>query len=917
MKKFFTLLFMWALCAIHTATLPSGFTETRLATGLDPTGLTALADGRIFVTIKSGKILVIKNEVVLATPLLTIPNLDNWNERGLQTVILDPDFSTNHYIYAYYCYKNPSTNISNNRVSRFSVVGDVASASSEVVLINFDDLSSVGWHNGGGLIYAPDGKLYISTGENNSPNKAQSLNTLLGKVLRINPDGTIPTDNPFYNTLSGSYRAIYALGFRNPFKLNLQPGTGKIYVNDVGQGTWEEINDITAGSNYGWPGIEGKRTTQTAPDNYVDPVYAYNHSNGTCSITGGNFYNPAQQQFPSNYAGKYFFADYCAGWIRYIDPANNYALSNFATGIDRPLDIDVDTSGNFYYIARGGLGGGSDADNTSSNEGELWRVTYTGNGAVSVTVNPLSKTVATGTAVSFVVGASGTAPLAYRWQRNGVDLPNANTQNYTIPVVALSDSGARFRAIVSNASSADTSTYAILSVIDNTAPVAEILTPITSTLYEAGTTISFSGLGNDAEDGSLPAAAYTWRIDFHHDEHTHPALDPVSGLTSGTFYIPDEGEVSDTVWYRIYLTVTDALGTQTTVYREIYPKKVDITLSTSPKALPLLLDGAEVNTPITFRSVVGLKHTLEAHNIVAGATDTLSFSSWSQGGDALQILKTPSVNTGFTANYEETSTAIVKVLADAYVRSGSYSNNTLGISDSAKLVSKLETNADVVREIYLKFDVGAYADVYSAKLRLYGSRSNTDNSNVSVQVFEVKDTLWNERTINFSNKPVASSTVLGEVQVDAAPAAPQYYEWDLSAYVKGARQAGRRYLSFKVSNPEITSAYVSFNAKEALNNVPQLLISYPKVVVGVNDQESATAITVYPNPATTLTQLYSNLPLRSVQLLNAQGQCVYTQPLYGQTQVQLDLQGFESGFYQVKLIGSDQKAFTRSLVIQK
>ena len=137
---------------LFSATLPTGFTETRLASGLDPTGVTAMADGRVLVTIKSGRIRVIKNGALLSTPMLIISNVDNWNERGLLSVVVDPNFATNGFIYVYYTYKNPSSGVSNNRVSRFTISGDVAVAGSERVLINTDNLSSVGWHNGGGLV---------------------------------------------------------------------------------------------------------------------------------------------------------------------------------------------------------------------------------------------------------------------------------------------------------------------------------------------------------------------------------------------------------------------------------------------------------------------------------------------------------------------------------------------------------------------------------------------------------------------------------------------------------------------------------------------------------------------------------------------------------------------------------------------
>src|SRR5439155_25416499 len=147
-------------------------------------------------------------------------------------------------------------------------------------------------------------------GENANGATSQTLSNLLGKMLRINADGTIPTDNPFYNSALGNNRAIWALGLRNPFTFAFQPGTPRMFINDVGQSTWEEIDDGIAGSNYGWPTTEGP----TSNPAFRSPIYFYGHgtTNTTgCAIVGGAFYNPPVLQFPSSYLGKYFFADLC------------------------------------------------------------------------------------------------------------------------------------------------------------------------------------------------------------------------------------------------------------------------------------------------------------------------------------------------------------------------------------------------------------------------------------------------------------------------------------------------------------------------------------------------------------------------------------------------------------------------------
>jgi hypothetical protein len=243
--------------AARAATLPAGFTETRIATGLaSPTAMAIAPDGRVFVCEQAGRLRVIRNGALLSTPFLTV-TVNSAGERGLLGVAFDPDFASNRFVYVYYTATSPTIH---NRVSRFTASAtnpDVAAAGSEVQLLNLPTLSSATNHNGGALHFGPDGRLYIAVGENANGANAPSLNTPLGKMLRINKDGTIPTDNPFFNQTTGINRAIWARGLRNPFTFGFQPGTGRLHINDVGQNTWEEVNLGVAGSNYGWPATEG------------------------------------------------------------------------------------------------------------------------------------------------------------------------------------------------------------------------------------------------------------------------------------------------------------------------------------------------------------------------------------------------------------------------------------------------------------------------------------------------------------------------------------------------------------------------------------------------------------------------------------------------------------------------------------
>jgi len=432
--------------SIDAATLPTGFTETMIAGGLSgPTAMDFAPDGRLFVCLQGGQLRVIKNGSLLATPFVTL-TVDSAGERGLLGVTFDPNFSVNNFVYVYYTVPGSPAH---NRVSRFTASGDVATPGSEFVLLNLNDLSSAGNHNGGAIHFGPDGKLYIAVGENANGSNSQTLSNLLGKMLRINSDGTIPTDNPFFNTATGVNRAIWALGLRNPFTFAFKPGTTRMFINDVGQSTWEEINDGIAGSNYGWPTTEGP----TSDPNFRSPIFWYGHgslSTEGCAITGGAFYNPTTVQFPSSYVGKYFFADYCNSWIRVFDPSNNTA-ADFASSASNPVDLKVTNDGSLYYLSIG--------------LASVFRIQFGGGGtSPGITTQPSNQTVTQGQPATFSVSASGSVPLSYKWQRNMVDISSATSSSYTLSSATLADNGAKFRCVVSNSFGNATSNEATLTV---------------------------------------------------------------------------------------------------------------------------------------------------------------------------------------------------------------------------------------------------------------------------------------------------------------------------------------------------------------------------------------------------------------------------------------------------------------------
>jgi glucose/arabinose dehydrogenase len=627
------------------ATLPTGFTETQIASGLaSPTAMAIAPDGRIFITLQGGAIRVVKNNALLSTPFITLP-VSSSGERGVLGITFDPNFATNRFVYVYYTATSPTIH---NRLSRFTANGDVAVSGSEVQLMNFPTLSATN-HNGGALHFGTDGKLYVAIGDNAVGSNSQSTGTVLGKILRINSDGSIPTDNPFYGSTSGNNRAIWAMGLRNPFNFAFDPSNGTMFINDVGQNTWEEVNRGARGANYGWPTTEGP----TSDTRFVSPYYSYNHSTGGCSIIGAAFYRPATVQFPSAYVGQYFFGDYCAGYIRRLNPTNG-TVTNFATGLSALVDLRVSADGSLYYLSRG----------SGSNTGVLYRVRYTS--APGISTQPQSQTVSVGQSVTFSVTATGTAPLTYQWQRNGTNISGATSASHTFNAAAT-DNGATYRVIVTNSAGSATSNSATLTVNsapNPNAPVATITTPATGTLYSGGMTLSFAGTGTDTEDGTLPASRFTWEIVFHHDTHTHPFYGPTSGITSGSVTIPTEGETASNVFYRIHLTVTDSGGRTHTSTRDVNPRTVAVTLASNPTGLQLTLDGQPVTAPHTFTGVVGVIRNIGAVSPQTFGGQNYNFQSWSQGGAATQVISTPATASTYTATFT-TGAAPVDVVYQA------------------------------------------------------------------------------------------------------------------------------------------------------------------------------------------------------------------------------------------------------------
>jgi len=612
---------LWlAASAGQAANLPEGFIEQVILENIDPVSLAITPDGRVLVAEKNGVIKVIYEGVLQPDPFLQV-NADNYNERGLQNIILDPDFDFNNYLYVFY-----TTTSGYNRVSRFTASGNFALPGSELVLFESDHINNGSIHNGGAMAINA-GKLYIAVGEVGYAANSGNMNNTLGKIMRINLDGSIPEDNPYYNTLSGSNKAIYAYGFRNPFSMDVHPVTGQILVNDVGGGEYEEVNLLKPGRNYGWPAIEGyPQHSQTEPEDHERPLYAYKHDQGRCAIVGAAFYTPSElHTFPEEYWGKYFFADYCSGELLYLDPADG-SVQTFGTNFNRFVALRVTNDGQLYYLQRAGIGDGSVGDNTSTNQGSLVRISYNGSGAPFISRQPQNQIVAVGENAEFVVFGAGKAPLHFEWKMNGV-VVGGDSSRLVINNTDLSMNNASITVTISNETESITSIPATLTVVNNTRPVPHIEIPTGIDTYTAGSIIHIKGSASDAEDGELDNTQLVWSIDFHHDTHTHPAMLPASG-NELTYEIPRIGETSDNVWYRVYLKATDSRGFSQTTHVDVFPEKSTFNITTIPTGAPVKLEGKEVLKDTTVTSVVGITRVLNVDRYAIKGDYLYTFENW-------------------------------------------------------------------------------------------------------------------------------------------------------------------------------------------------------------------------------------------------------------------------------------------------
>ena len=704
--------------SVQAVTLPSGFISELVVGGLSaPTAIAFTNDGRMFIAQKSGSVRVVQNGVLLPTPFTDIASeVNNRGDRGLIGLAVHPDFPSVPYVYLLYTY-DPLGVIADGegaRVSRLmrvtanaanTNIAQAASVSGSRVLLlgtnstaahngnptSYVDNDNVacqtapgnyvqdclpsdgGTHSVGALVFAADGALLVSNGDgthwingDTRPVRAIDVDSLAGKVLRIDPlTGEGYPDNPFYDGEPNSNRSkVLMLGFRNPFRIAVQPDTQKVYVGDVGWSTWEEINE-GRGKNFGWPCYEGGAGTGAGAINgynnliqnafafnpvtqlrcdalyaqganaVTPPVYAYNHSGAGGAIQAGAFYSGTG--YPAAYIGALFIQDYNRNWIKYLtfDSNGTAVVHDFADNVTTsggPVHMISGPDTNLYFVAY----------NQGTNASEVRRIRYVGAGnrapTAGATSTPTNGSVPLSVAFSGVTSFDPDVDsLAYAWNfGNGlVGTGITATTVYTQP-------GAYTATLTVTDPSNATDTAQVVVVAGSSAPVLTIVNPAHDEFYNVGDAIVFNGTAFDAEDGDL-STQIDWEVLMHHNEHTHFGFYTLTGL-GGSFVAPDHG---GNVWMELCATVTDSTQLNSRVCRAFNPNTTQLAFHSQPEGMQLNYTGSSYFTPFTVSAIVSSTVDVIAPNPQLG----FSFVNWSDGGAATHLIVAPANDQVITATY--------------------------------------------------------------------------------------------------------------------------------------------------------------------------------------------------------------------------------------------------------------------------
>lgn len=632
--------------------LPSEFDRTTLVSGLnEPTDFELIMhDGesdhvhQILFTEKSGAIKLYNTHTKTLTTLTTLVVQTSGGERGLIGIEVDPNYWNSDqpgYQKIYVAYTNADNF---DQLSSFTFDGSTLTDEQKLVQ---STLSANDFHHGGEIEFDATGQYILwAVGNNTRPTEnSQDLTNIHGKILRLNRDGSGAVDNPFY--VEGgdeNTNRIYAYGMRNPFRFAVDPANGAILSGDVGEYTWEELNLVRPGANYGWPVAEGPQPGS----GFADPLYAYRHTlaTNTGSITAVMVYDdgtavPGQK--------KVLIADYSLGWIKELTFDDQY------TSLISERTIDSGAGA----VVKMAQGPGGEIYQLNIYPGTLSIITPSDGNRTPVAVIKASATSGAGNSLEVDFdGTFSTDPdnddLTYTWSFGNGQTSTAgkpatvtftNTGNFTTYTVTLT--------VTDELGKQSTATQQI--VVGSTPPAADFDVPAGADWkYNAGDTVSFQATGTDLEDrpdgSGLPAGAFSWTVEFRHADHKHPFINEVTGPDL-SFKIPVDYDQLANTWYRVILTVTDSSGLKTVVTKDINPNLVTLTFGSNIPGAKYTLDGIPHTGTHTEQVVVGVERTLGAMSPQTINGQQYIFDSWSNGQGSTHVITTPGTDGAYTINY--------------------------------------------------------------------------------------------------------------------------------------------------------------------------------------------------------------------------------------------------------------------------